>query len=229
MNFYPFHIGDYLSHTAHLSDAEDLAYRRMLDLYYQTEQPFSDVAMVARRVRSDADTVQIILTEFFAQDDAGSWHHLRCDAEIAKYHSKADSARKANQARWASDRHLKSDPVQILTKNQEPITKNQEPKKSIKRASALPDEFQPSQLHYNLALSIGVKLDEEIAKFRDYHQAKGSVMKDWDAALRTWIRNAAEFSKRSTPAQRPSQQQRLEQNNRDAVERAKRMIFGGEA
>jgi hypothetical protein len=38
MRFYPFHVGDYLSHTRHLSLLEDLAYRRMLDAYYLHEQ-----------------------------------------------------------------------------------------------------------------------------------------------------------------------------------------------
>lgn len=31
MNYYPFHIGDYLTETAHLSWLEDCAYRRLLD------------------------------------------------------------------------------------------------------------------------------------------------------------------------------------------------------
>ena len=34
MNYYPFHVGDYIAHTAHLHPLEDIAYRRMLDLYY---------------------------------------------------------------------------------------------------------------------------------------------------------------------------------------------------
>lgn len=95
--------------------------------------------------------------------------------------------------------------------------KETEGKQRQKRASALPEDFRPSQLHYNLALSVSVNLDDEFVKFCDYHRAKGSTMKDWDAALRTWIRNAAEFNKRG-PAPRMSQQQRLEENNRRAVE-----------
>ena len=31
MNWYKFNIGDYLAETTHLADAEDLAYRRLLD------------------------------------------------------------------------------------------------------------------------------------------------------------------------------------------------------
>ena len=30
----------------------------------------------------------------------------------------------------------------------------------------------------------------ELAKFRNYHEAKGSVMADWQAAWRTWVGNA---------------------------------------
>ena len=65
MNFYPFHIGDYLSHTNHLTDEEDLAYRRMIDMYFQTEQPFNDSSTVARRIRADVQIVDNLLSEFF--------------------------------------------------------------------------------------------------------------------------------------------------------------------
>jgi uncharacterized protein YdaU (DUF1376 family) len=58
MNYYPFHIGDYISHTSHLSDLEDLAYRRMIDLYYQTEEPFEDIAWVARKVKSTPEDIE---------------------------------------------------------------------------------------------------------------------------------------------------------------------------
>ena len=37
MNYYSFHIGDYRGATAHLSNEEDLAYRRLLDMCYDTE------------------------------------------------------------------------------------------------------------------------------------------------------------------------------------------------
>ena len=39
MIWYKFYLGDYITHTNHLSDAEDLAYRRLLDLYYISEKP----------------------------------------------------------------------------------------------------------------------------------------------------------------------------------------------
>jgi hypothetical protein len=42
-------------------------------------------------------------------------------------------------------------------------------------------------------------VERETEQFLDYHRAKGSVFKDWIAAWRTWMRNAARFQ-----AQRPT-------------------------
>lgn len=127
MNFYPFHIGDYLSHTSHLTDEEDLAYRRMIDLYYQTEEPFSDTAKLARKVRSSFEIVGNLLHEFFVQED-GAWHNKRADEEIAKYKAMKDGGRKGAAIRWhkGSDSPPITPPNHSLmpTKNQEPITKN---------------------------------------------------------------------------------------------------------
>ena len=39
MRHYAFNVGDYAAATAHLSDAEDLVYRRLLDAYYARETP----------------------------------------------------------------------------------------------------------------------------------------------------------------------------------------------
>jgi uncharacterized protein YdaU (DUF1376 family) len=39
MHYYKFNIADYRSATAHLTNEEDLAYRRLLDMYYDTEVP----------------------------------------------------------------------------------------------------------------------------------------------------------------------------------------------
>lgn len=128
MNFYPFHIGDYLSQTAHLSDSEDIAYRRMIDLYYQSEKPFTDVAWVARRIRSTVEIVALILAEFFEHRD-GMWHNKRCDEELAKYHAMQDGGRKGAAMRWAKPSDSPPIPPPkhppMPTKNQEPLTKNQ--------------------------------------------------------------------------------------------------------
>ena len=130
MNFYPFHIGDYAAHTRNLSLMEDLAYRRLIDQYYLDESPLKgEPSLIARRIgMSDfSSDIQYILETFF-EKEGDLWVSKRCDDEIAKYRLKADSARNANRIKSeklsALKSELKSEPNQLLTKNQEPITKN---------------------------------------------------------------------------------------------------------
>jgi uncharacterized protein YdaU (DUF1376 family) len=87
MIWYKFYLGDYITHTTHLSDAEDLAYRRLLDLYYISEKPIpTDIAFVSRKIRLDEDITESVLKEFFTLSDDG-YRNSRCDAEIAKYNN----------------------------------------------------------------------------------------------------------------------------------------------
>jgi uncharacterized protein YdaU (DUF1376 family) len=91
--WYKFHLGDYITHTTHLSDAEDLAYRRLLDLYYMSEKPIpTDTAVVARKIRLDLDITESVLEEFFEYTEEG-YRNPRCDAEIAKYHRQVETNR----------------------------------------------------------------------------------------------------------------------------------------
>jgi len=102
MNFYPFHIGDYISHTSHLSDEEDLAYRRMIDLYYLTEKPFDDISLLCRRVKAELAIVENLLHEFFIFEDDDCWHSKRADIEIAKYQYLKESGKKGAEIRWGN-------------------------------------------------------------------------------------------------------------------------------
>jgi uncharacterized protein YdaU (DUF1376 family) len=83
--WYKFHLGDYITHTLHLSDAEDLAYRRLLDLYYMSEKEIPlNTEEVARKIRLDLDITESVLDEFFEKTETG-YRNNRCDAEISKY------------------------------------------------------------------------------------------------------------------------------------------------
>lgn len=89
MNYYPFHIGDYLSATRHLSWEEDAAYRRLLDTYYTTEKPLPvDLRSVCRLVMATTDgqreSVQIVLEEFFIETPEG-WVNRRADRIIRSH------------------------------------------------------------------------------------------------------------------------------------------------
>lgn len=93
MNYYPFHPGDYLRDTAHLEPMEDLAYRRLLDLYYLSEAPIPlETQQVSRRLRLGSESVISVLNEFFICTPNG-YIHKRCDAEIADYRHRQDKSR----------------------------------------------------------------------------------------------------------------------------------------
>jgi hypothetical protein len=77
-----------------------------------------------------------------------------------------------------------------------------------KRASALPEDLNPNAAALALARELAVALETELPAFIDHHRAKGSVFSDWQAALRTWIRNAARYGPaKRIPGARPYQPQ----------------------
>ena len=126
MHYYQFNIGDYLSHTKHLDVMEDLAYRRLLDLYYLHERPLnSGIASVARQIgmRDHENEVKSVLEEFFHLSQDG-WINDRANKEIKHFHSKIDQASRAGKASAERRMSARSTDVQ-LTNKQEPITNNQ--------------------------------------------------------------------------------------------------------
>jgi uncharacterized protein YdaU (DUF1376 family) len=140
LNYYQHHIGDYARDTAHLTPLEDLAYRRMLDLYYASERPLPGnrqglYRLLRLRTKEEIKAVDSILEEFFAEVD-GSWHNKRADEEIAKWQSKAAKAKSSAAHRWHSEGNANASANAMRTHtegnaNQEPITKNQEPEEQV--------------------------------------------------------------------------------------------------
>ena len=102
MNYYAFHIGDYKAHTSHLSLIEDLAFRRMLDLYYLTESPLPDVKKIARAIcmRENIEDIQTVLDEFFIDTEEG-YIHNRCEREIKAMNDKSGKAKLSALKRWS--------------------------------------------------------------------------------------------------------------------------------
>ena len=104
MNYFPFHIGDNASATRHLSWDEDMAYRRLLDIYYTTEKPLpAEMRSVFRLVVASTDAqreaVQTVLEEFFILTDEG-WRNERADREIVAMQEKQQKQRDKANKRW---------------------------------------------------------------------------------------------------------------------------------
>lgn len=144
MHYYQFNIGDYQSHTPHLSDIEDLAYRRMLDWCYLHEKPLPvDPADVARliRMRTHSDSIAIVLQEYFERREEG-WIHLRVIQEILKVGIKSEKASESAKARWGKTKDANALPMQSdsnATHNPLPTTQDPLPKTQKKNTVATPE------------------------------------------------------------------------------------------
>jgi len=129
MHYYQFNIGDYKSHTEHLSEMEDLAYRRLLDWYYLHEKPIPlDSKETARqiRMRSHNDCIALVLQEYFERTEDG-WIHHRANAEIFKAGDKSQKASASAKIRWHKTpdaNALQSQSEPNATQNTEHITQN---------------------------------------------------------------------------------------------------------
>ena len=133
MHYYQFHIGDYASHTRHLSHMEDLAYRRLLDFYYLHENPIK-THDIARQIgmREYEQDVLTVLNEFFMSTPEG-FINTRADKEIEHFHLKLEQASRAGKASAERRLNARSTDVQP-TNNHKPITNNQEPILEIAKA-----------------------------------------------------------------------------------------------
>jgi len=145
MHYYQFNIGDYQSHTSHLSDTEDLAYRRMLDWCYLHEKPLplepEDIARQIR-MRSHCDSITLVLHEYFERTESG-WISERVIKEIEAVGVKKEKASASAKARWNKASHANALPTQ--SDSNAPITHNTLPITQIE-AKASPDLGKPKSV-----------------------------------------------------------------------------------
>ena len=145
MHYYSFHVSDYIHDTAHLSNDEDLAFRRLLDLYYTQEKPIPNRTQeVARRIRMGKNivAVQTVLEEFFMySQEHDFWFHKRCDETIAAYQAKAERNRAVGKL--GGRPKTNPDETQTVSKdnpNHKPITINHKPIKERATIVACPPD-----------------------------------------------------------------------------------------
>lgn len=138
MHYYTFKPKDYMSKTAFLEPLEDLAYRRMLDHCYLTENPLpediNEIAMLIR-MRSHTDSIKTVLHYFFDLTAEGYVNDYVV-REISNYHNKSIKAKASADARWSKKRNkdnsLDVDANALRNRsesnaNHKPITNNDKP------------------------------------------------------------------------------------------------------
>lgn len=151
MHYYQFNIGDYASHTRHLTLVEDLIYRRLLDWYYLNEKQIPlDCIQTARLIQAKDhfSDVELVLNEFFSHTELG-WINKRADIEIIAFKAKKEQTSNAGKASAAARFNDRSTDVQ-LNKKQEPLNNNhktlnrKQETKEPSAAFALPDWVKQS-------------------------------------------------------------------------------------
>jgi uncharacterized protein YdaU (DUF1376 family) len=198
MHYYQFHVSDYIHDTAHLSIEEDLAFRRLLDLYYTQEKPIPNRTQeVARRIRMAKyeHSIQIVLEEFFMFDiENDCWTHKRCDETIFAYQAKAERNRQIGKLGGRPKaNHVITQKVSKDNPNQEPITINHKPTiEKTHRGSRLPTDFVfPKEwADFCIQQRPDLNLQQTFDSFKDYWVSapKGTKL-DWFATWRNWVRN----------------------------------------
>jgi len=199
MHYYQFNIGDYQSHTSHLSEMEDLVYRRLLDWYYLHETPIPlDEAEVSRqiRMRSHTESIAIVLREYFEHTDDG-WIHHRANKEIAKADDKSVKASASAKARWSKKDANALHPLSEsnATHNTLPITQDTEhktQKKTLGKRLANDFHFPKEWAEFCQQTRPELHPTQTFDKFKDYWIAQAGqkgVKLDWFATWRNWVRN----------------------------------------
>lgn len=139
MHYYKFNISNWYLNTAHLTLEEEAVYFRLVNHYYDSEQPIPlETQSVIRRLRlgSYSDIVGLVLKEFFVLQEDG-WHHKTCDELLEEYRLTADKNRKNGKSggRPLKNKDLdnnpqitqsvsKDNPLVTLTKNYKLETNN---------------------------------------------------------------------------------------------------------
>lgn len=63
-----------------------------------------------------------------------------------------------------------------------------------RKLAPLPDDWQPPQRSYNLAVSLGLSVEEIEPRFRDYLASSGKQYLDYDAGFCNFVRNTPKFN-----------------------------------
>lgn len=206
----------YLADTSHLTTLEHGAYLLLLMVMWRTRDkslPDDDklLARYCKLTPSQWRRMKPIIRDFFTVE-GGCWRQSRLTDEANAVKQHRERQAKAGRASALKRKGRHSTTVQPKG-NQTPTptptpnvstnvdTPHNPPSKSKpKRASSLPDDFTPSltQKAQKIVASWPRGMFErELDKFRDHHTAKGSTFKDWQAAFRTWISNADQWSNRN--------------------------------
>ena len=205
MHYYQFNIGDYKAATSHLSNEEDLAYRRLLDMYYDSENKIPlDTEWVSRRIRVAASVIRDVLNDMFVKQEDG-YFHSRCDDVIKQYQAMAEK----NRANGKGGGRPKNNPVGIqsqpidnpkatLTINHKPITNKRAIEVATPEGVSIEvwEEFLKNRKakKANVSALVINRISEEARKagWTLENALKEIVIRNWQSFKADWVKDSKE-------------------------------------
>lgn len=200
MHYYQFNIGDYLSHTRHLTPIEDICYRRSLDYYYLHEKPLPlDINYLARvlMLSEYGKQLAVVLNEFFENTENG-YINSRADKEIQQYQGFAEAGKRGAAKRWSKDANSPPNsppnPPPIANNNHKPITINHKPiKKPSTEIVIGSDEF-----YFDVFWQTYPKKTGKDAAIKSWNKLKPNLNDvlnalKWQKQSEQWQKNGGQF------------------------------------
>jgi len=205
MHYYTFHLKDYTAATAHLSNEEDLIYRRLIDLAYDVEGPIAgDATAIARRIRAGAMQVQCILTEFWLETPSG-WVNNRVMRELERHKDHIEAKKNAAKTRWNKARCKALTPTDagalqvqctsnasgMLPITQYPINISISEAEEFARGQNLPTDAIPEWHSHRSS--------------QNWEKTSGVKITNWQSDLKSWVFRNARTGKPATKLKSPEQ------------------------
>jgi len=169
-----------------------------------THQAFPARATLAQRLQCSEKTVDRAVEDLVAhgaiqKQSRGRYASALYTVMTAAPGETQMSTEQTEMSSEQTDLSFRSDKNDHLTRTTELEPDNYIEKKS-KKATSIPDRFalSDSLREAMMGRHPSLDLDEQVDAFVDFHTAKGSVFKSWDAAFRTWCRNAVKFAEPRT-------------------------------
>lgn len=207
---------------------EDLAFRRLLDLYYTSEKPIPNKGYeIARRIRlpKNERDVTTVLEEFFVLDEnTNCWTHKRCDETIVAYQAKAQRNREVGRlgGRPKANPDGNHDETQTVSKrnpNHKPITNNHKPNKEatvvappdgVVVSQSVWDEFiahrKAKKAKVTQLVIDGIYKEAMKANWTLEDALKETIMRNWQSFKADWVQtktfrfgNGADVATVTTP------------------------------
>lgn len=186
----------------------DEAFRALIELWCYCSRNLTDgriVGALATRLASASALLELVTAQMVDEDGDDYLMHdyLKHQQSKAQVEEVRENRRKAGRlggrakakALASATANAKQEPKQMPSKSVADTDTDTEERgaPARKRATSLPDDWQPTPAHIERAKDDNVDLERELSKFKLHVEEKGLTSKSWNARFARWLMQAAEY------------------------------------